>query len=162
MNQSPASHTRLTDSLTISIETFRPLGGVFPITATFIPSPGVVQEYPISVDGTNITVSPPPGAPVQLEFRLFDPNHILLGVAFATDSAVAPAGQSTFPEIEIKRMISPEGIPGGSRMIITDDPQGVRPQIFNYVILVQSVRTAEIGIIDPRIINDPRPGSTAR
>jgi hypothetical protein len=157
MNPTPANPALLTDSLTIAIQTFRPLGGVFPITATFVPSPNVVQEYPMAVDGTNILVSPPAGARVQLEFRLFDPKHILLGVAFATNSDVAPAGQSTFPEVEIRRMVGPEGLPGGSRMLIIDDPQGLRPHIFNYVILVQSVVTAEIGIIDPRIINDPRP-----
>lgn len=158
MNQSATLQALPTDSVTINIEKFRPLGGVFPISATMVLTPGVTQDFPITIDGTNITVEPPAGVPVQLEFRLLDPNHILLGVAFATDSTIAPAGQTTFPDIDIQRMVSPEGVPAGSRMIVIDNPQGTTPQIFNYVILVQSVTSGEIGIIDPRIVNDVRPG----
>lgn len=144
-----------TDTLAITITKFRPLGGVFPISATMSLPPGVTQDFPIQVDGTNITMGVHEGTRVQLVFHLLDPDHILLGVAFATDSSVAPAGQTTFPDIEVTRTISTQGIPIGSRMILTDSPQATTAQSFDYVILVQSVRTGEIGIIDPRIINDP-------
>lgn len=140
-------------NFTITINTFRPFGGVFPISATFTP----YSDNPsnIAILGKNITVT---GAdPVQLAFHLPNPvtpddlGYVLLGVAFAANSAEITVGMHTFPEIKITRSYD-TGPSGESIMVVTDKPQGME-QHYGYVILVQSVATGEIGMIDPEIVN---------
>lgn len=142
---------------TISITKFRPLGGVFPISARFMPTPGTTPDFPVVTNGANITLQPPEGSPVQLIFELSEPQYVLLGAAFGTNTAVPSVGQATFPDIDIRHLCNPAGVPTGSRMTITDNAhfKGELPQVFNYVILVQDALSGEIGIIDPRIVNRP-------
>ena len=141
-----------TGKFTITVNMFRSLGGVFPISATLVPS---ADNPPcIQFDRGQIVVSG--GLPVRLVFLLPNPNptkdpgYILLGAAFASNSPTPTVGLHTFPDVSITTVDS-----GTSRqMILTDHPQPVGLQQYDYVLMVQSVKTAEIGIIDPQIIND--------
>ena len=137
-------------NFTITVNTFRPLGGVFPISASIIPNP----QNPdcIKISGKNITVTG--RAAVQMIFELpnpvdADPGYVLLGVAFAANQADITVGMHTFPTILINRR------PDGSSMTVTDQPQDVGKQHYGYVILIQSIATGEIGMIDPDIDNKP-------
>ena len=139
----------LSAKFTITINTFRPLGGVFPISASIVPAPD--NPKCITIEGKNIRVCSK--APVQLAFDLTNPptgpGHVLLGVAFAANQSDLTVGMHTFPNILICRE------PNGSCMTVTDQPQDVGKQHYGYVILVQSIATGEIGMIDPDISNHP-------
>lgn len=147
-----------TAEFSIAITKFRPLGGVFPISARLEITPGTTPEFPVTVDGTNITIEPPAGVPVELIFHLAQPDYILLGVAFSAN-AVGSVGQVTFPDINIRHLVNDAGVPCGCRMTVVDNsrltPGG--QQSFNYIVLVQEAISGEIGIIDPRIVNKPGP-----
>jgi len=134
---------------TITINKFRPLGVAFPISASVVPSP----ENPpfITIHDKNITVKG--NVPVKLIFQLPNPQRdqgfVLLGVAFAANSSSITVGLHTFPTIIIDRF------PDRSEMTIANHPQDVGVQRYDYVILVQSVATGELGIIDPALVNEP-------
>ncbi len=138
-----------TGTFNITINKFRPLGGVFPISATMLPA----TDNPkfITIHGKNITVKGK--TPVKLVFCLAnaDPatGFAILGVAFGANSSSVTVGMHTFPTIIIDRS------PTCSTMTVADHPQDVGVQHYDYVILVQSVATGEIGIIDPAMVNDP-------
>lgn len=141
----------LSASFTIAINMFRPLGGVFPISASITPAPG--NPKCVTISGKNIEVCS--NAPVQLTFELPNPGpgpgHVLLGVAFAANQVDPTVGMHTFPTILINR----QGPANISTMTVTDQPQSVGKQHYGYVILVQSIATGEIGMIDPDITNKP-------
>jgi hypothetical protein len=130
-------------TLQLTISKFRPIGGVFPITASMVLNPPVSG---ISIDGKNVTIQLPAG-PLQLNFTLNDPDHVLLGVAFASNVMLGSIGRSTFPTILINRTAE------GSSMTVTD--QNSKDARYDYVILVQSLASGEIGLIDPAIENEP-------
>lgn len=148
-----------TAEFTIAITTFRPLGGVFPISARLALTPGTTPEFPVIIDGTNITIEPPTGVPVELVFNLAQPAYVLLGMAFSTNTAFGSVGQTTFPDINIRHVTNDEGVPVACKMTVIDNSRitTVQQQSFNYIILVQDVASSEIGIIDPRIVNKPGP-----
>ncbi len=136
-------------TFTITINKFRPLGGAFPVSAHMVPSPN--NPKCITIHGENITVKCK--EPVQLIFQLPNPalnqGFVLIGVAFAANSPSVTVGLHTFPTVLINRL------PDNSTLTVTDQPQNLgTPQRYDYVILVQSVATGEIGIIDPDIEND--------
>ncbi len=137
----------LTATFNITIHAFRPLGGVFPISASMDPAPD--NPPSITISEKNITVKGK--APAQLIFNLQNPppgpGYVLLGVAFAANQAGTTVGMHTFPTILINRQ------PTSSSMTVTDQPQPVGKQQYDYVIMVQSIATGEIGIIDPSIGN---------
>ena len=139
----------LSATFNITIHTFRPLGGVFPITASMAPAPS--NPPSITISEKNITVKGK--CPVQLIFTLQnppnEPGYVLLGVAFAANQADVTVGMHTFPTILIDRL------PKSSSMTVTDQPQDVGKQHYGYVILIQSIATGEIGIIDPAMRNEP-------
>ena len=140
----------LSAQFTITINTFRPLGGVFPISASIAPAPD--NPKCVTIAGKNIKVCSK--AAVQLVFDLpnppSSPGYVLLGVAFAANQADVTVGMHTFPTILINR----EGT-NSSTMTVTDQPQDVGKQHYGYVILIQSIATGEIGMIDPDITNTP-------
>jgi hypothetical protein len=137
-----------TGTFTITINKFRPLGGAFPVSATMAPAPDNPKS--ITIHGENISIL---GLdPVKLIFNLpnpaLDQGFVLLGVAFAANAPAVTVGLHTFPTVSISRL------PDSSTMTIKDQPQNLgSPQRYDYVILVQSVATGEIGIIDPDIEN---------
>lgn len=156
---SPAPNAIPTAQFSIGITTFRPLGGVFPITAKIGLTPGTEPDFPVTVDGTNITLEPPAGVSVKLVMRCLQPGYLLLGIAFASDTAISAVGQTTFPDINVRHILSDAGVPVGSELAIIDHPmipEG-EEQVFDYIILVQDVASGEIGIIDPEIRNRPGP-----
>lgn len=140
---------KLSASFTITINTFRPMGGVFPISASIVPA----LENPecVKIAGKNITVCSK--AAVELIFNLPnpppDPGYVLLGVAFAANAGDITVGMHTFPKIVLKRL------PTSSSMTVTDQPQEEGLQHYGYVILVQCIASGEIGMIDPEIKNQP-------
>lgn len=133
----------LSATFTLSINKFRPMGGVFPISASMEPDPKnppsiTIKKKDIEVKGKD---------PVELIFALPDPQYALLGVAFAANSSSVSVGMHTFPSVLINRQ------PSGTTMTVTDQPQPTGLQLYDYVILVQSVATGEIGLIDPSVRN---------
>ena len=142
-----------TGKFTITVNMFRSLGGVFPISATMTPSP----DNPKCIRFERGQIIVKGNQPVRLVFLLpnlnpkVDPGYILLGAAFASNSPTPTVGLHTFPDIAIITVDD-----GTSRqMTMTDQPQPVGLQHYDYVLLVQSVKTADIGIIDPEIENEP-------
>ena len=139
--------SQISATFNVTINRFRPLGGVFPISASFalpVPVTG------ITLSGKTISVSVPAGTTVQLIFNLPDPNFVLLGIAFAAnESGPVVVGRQEFPSVSISRSTS------GSQMTVLDacisNFNDVR---FNYVIMVQSLRNGDIGLIDPAIVSE--------
>ena len=147
----PTNMCQLAATLNLTINQFRALGGIFPVSATMTLGPGTPDNF--TLHGKNVKIELPQGQPssVTLTFALPDPNYVLLGIAFAANTKGSSSlGRTEFPSVAITR--NAPGGPTGSTMVVTDscDPSqnAVR---FNYVIMVQSVSTAEIGIIDPDI-----------
>ena len=142
-----------TGTFTITVNKFRPIGGAFPTSAHMTPD----KDNPpcITIQGENITVKGK--NPVQLIFKLPIPQlqppvpgFVLIGIAFAANSPVVTVGMHTFPNVNIDRK------PDSSTMTVTDQPQNLgTPQRYDYIIIVQSIASGEIGIIDPDIDNQP-------
>lgn len=124
------------------------MGGIFPISASIEPAKDNPKN--ITIHGKNITVKGK--QPVKLVFHLpnkpAESGYVMLGVAFGANSSNVTVGVHTFPTIKIDRS------PTESTMTIADHPQDVGVQHYDYVILVQSIATGEIGIIDPMMVND--------
>lgn len=133
-------------TVNVAIQQFRPLGGIFPITATFALDPSTPQP-PFELRGKSIIVHTM--APTSITFQLNDPNYVLLGVAFEADGTATPSsGRGQFPQITIQRS------QGGSSLQVQD--QGTTQNPYSYLLLVQQVATGEIGLIDPSIENEPQ------
>ncbi len=130
---------------TLTIEQFRSLGGVFPISSDIKLTKGDPTVF--SVDGGNIIIHLPLDIPVQLTFKLPGTDHVLLGIAFDADTPRPKGRGNEFPKILIERS------PKSCRLTVTD--QGRTRNYYNYLLLIQDVATSEIGMIDPRIANEP-------
>jgi hypothetical protein len=142
----------------LTIQEFVPMTGIYgqspSIVAVIAPpkdiSPPPYPTPPVfSGDGQSITitVSRKYQGSVQLIYQLPDPRYVLIGVAFkAPDGDV---GRMEFRDVLLDRD------PSGSQMTVTDacDPKSSNID-FSYVILVQEVATANIGLIDPDIENE--------
>jgi hypothetical protein len=75
---------------------------------------------------------------------LSDPRYVLLGAAFKNPNG--GVGQEEFRDVGIERD------PYGSEMVITDACiHECNNVTYDYVILVQEVSTANIGLIDPDV-----------
>ncbi|WP_415907365.1 hypothetical protein [Oleiharenicola sp. Vm1] len=108
------------------------------------------QKTPVFTgDGQSITITVPQGyqGGTQLTYQLFDPQYVLLGLAFK--GPIGGAGREEFNQIDVYRDTT------SSQIIVTDtcDPKfsGVE---YQYVILIQEVATGAIGMIDPDIETD--------
>lgn len=105
------------------------------------------QTIPVFTgDGQSITVTVPAGytGSTQLTYQLFDSRYVLLGLAFQSSSG--DAGCTEFSTLCISRDTT------SSQIIVTDEcvPE-LAGTTYRYVILVQEVGTALIGLIDPDI-----------
>lgn len=139
----------------LTIREFVPMTGIFgqspSIDAVIAPphdiSPPPAPKTPVfSGDGQSITITVPRSyqGSVQLVYQLPDPRYVLLGAAFK-----APDGDVGLREF---RDISVDRDPSGSQMTVTDDcVQQCYNVDYSYVILVQEVATANLGLIDPDV-----------
>lgn len=137
----------------LAINNFVPMTGIYgespSIDATIsppndispVPSPGV-----FSGDGESITITVPANymGSVQLIYQLPDPRYVMLGAAFKGPNG--GLGRLEFRSVGLSRD------PYGSQMVVTDSCVDKCNDVeFSYVILVQEVGTANIGLIDPGI-----------
>jgi hypothetical protein len=141
----------VTAFIQVTIMQFRPLGGVFPISAVFRtpnPTPGV------TVVNGNIVVKT--GAPTNLVFQLGDPAYVFTGAAFDTKSPDTDVGAVEFPLVTINRSPS-SNLPPNCLSVMDANLQANYNKSYSYVLLVQNTVTGEIGIIDPNIRGEPGP-----
>jgi hypothetical protein len=138
----------ITAIINVTITQFRPLGGVFPISnimALDAPSPGVKVR-----DGNIVVRS---DKPVTLIFKLTSDDYIFSGVAFSTNDAVVDVGALEFPTITINRSATKK-LPANCLAVVDANNPANRGKAYNYVLLVQNAATAEIGLIDPAMLNE--------
>ena len=134
-----------TATITITINKFRALGSVFPISATMAmpATPGA------TFDGESITITAP--GPAQLTFSLPSNQYVLLGVSFVANTPYnggTDLGRGEFPLVTITRSNT-----AGSNLTVDDQNYNELP--YDYVLLVQSVSDGSIGLIDPFIRYQP-------
>lgn len=140
----------ITATLNVTITQFRPLGGVFPISNVMtlaVPVPGVtIRDGTIVVKGTD---------PVTLVFKLAGSAYVFVGAAFDANTAGADVGALEFPTVTINRCPA-NNQPANSLSVVDANLKQNLNKGYSYVLLVQNAATAEIGLIDPSIINEPR------
>lgn len=88
----------------------------------------------------------------QITYQLASRKYVMLGIAFVpTGKKGNEVGQNEFPLVSMNRDDE------SSEMTITDVCD-VRPEEVNcytYGILIQEIETGDIGVFDPKIINEP-------
>jgi len=135
-----------TVTLAVTINTFRPIGSVYPIDATFALTAGDPRIF--KFDGETLLITLPTSQPVQIIYQLSDPRYVLLGIAF-TPPKSGGVGRVEFPTITLNRN------PEWSQMFVVDAAHRKLSGIdYPYVVLVQEVASGAIGLIDPDIETD--------
>lgn len=138
----------ITANLKIDILQFRPLGGVFPITATF----SLIDTGPdVKVVEGNIFVTEK--EPVSLVFQLSNPAFVFVGVAFDAQTPDSDVGATEFPTVTINRLATGHP-PRNSLTVLDANNPANKNKRYTYALLIQKKSTGEIGLIDPIIIND--------
>lgn len=134
-------------TLIVNITQFRALGGVFPISATYT---ATSTSPNVKVIGGNIIIKN--RERTILVFQLPVSDYVFVGATFDAPEARVDVGITEFPQIAIDRTTK------GNSLTITDvnDPANAN-KAYSYVLLVQSTKTGEIGLIDPMIVNDIGP-----
>lgn len=134
-------------NLTLTINQFRALGGVFPISADI----ALTTDYPdvFIMGGDNLIIKTL--SSVKLVFTLNEPDFLLLGIIFRANAKNKSLKHlNVFQEVVVTRGT------GNSEMTVTDQNEvASRHTHYDYVILVQNLTTGEVGIIDPGIRNEP-------
>jgi hypothetical protein len=144
-----------TATVLLVIREFVPMTGVYgqsPSCLALISPPKDTSAEPeptgevFSGDGESITITVPKGyaGSVQLTYQLPNPRYVLLGLAFK--GAKGGVGQLEFRSVSIQRDTF------GSQLTVTDSCLNKFNDVnYDYVILVQEVATANIGLIDPDV-----------
>lgn len=134
-------------TLAVTVAQFRPLGGVFPITATY----AIVSASPgVTVTGADITIQS--SQPATVAFQLTDPAYVFVGATFDADVSGTQVGTTEFPLITINRTSLGNTLTVADANVAKDAGTA-----YNYILLVQNTATGEIGIIDPMIVSDTGP-----
>jgi hypothetical protein len=135
----------------IKVHQFRPLGGAIPIYATFKKEPGTDKVF--TIDEGNIKVTLPKGDTERLDlvFRLQHPDHILVGIAFANGRK--RRGTEEFPVVTLAPPPDANARQGLARLMTIEDAHRLYGNKYHYdfVILVQDLKTGELGVIDPGV-----------
>lgn len=117
---------------------------IYPPTDT---SPPPAPPVPVfSGDGQKILITVPKGydGSVQLTYQLPEPKYVFIGVAFKNPNG--GVGCEEFRDSDIYRD------PYGSELTVTDSCINEYDNVtFAYVLVIQEVATAALGIIDPDV-----------
>jgi hypothetical protein len=102
-------------------------------------------------DDTLVITAPEETPKVFIYFKLQDPAHVIVGLAFEPNQSGELAGRREFPGISITRnqTLTTLGVED-EYMSVTGEGSS-----FPFVIVIQQVSTGDIGIIDPLIRNEP-------
>lgn len=139
----------ITAVINVTITQFRPLGGVFPISNVM--SLAVPNHYVVVRDGTVVVRS---REPATIIFQLSSTDYLFTGVAFNAAGQKPDVGAVEFPTVTINRSPTNNLPPNCLSVMDANKPQNYGRE-YSYVLLVQNAATAEIGIIDPGMINEP-------
>jgi hypothetical protein len=142
-----------TATVHLEIKQFVPMTGIYgqsPSIVAIVHAPQDITPGPdtdvFTKEGDKIIITVPKGydGSVQLIYQLPDAKYVLLGAAFKGPNG--GVGREEFRNIAINRD------PFGSEMTVTDSCMDECSNVtYSYVILVQEVETANIGLIDPEI-----------
>ena len=140
-----------TATLKVTIDQFRPIGGVFPTSATIklaSPVPGISV-----VNGDIICKT---CKPINLLYEIDSADYIFIGAAFDANTLDIDVGTDAFPLVTINRDAGSK-TPANTLCVLNANLLEDRNKNYSYVLMVQATTTGEIGIIDPIIRNDVEP-----
>lgn len=149
----------------LNITRFRSLGSITSLEAEISNDPVFLNPDGSLAQTSNITVDKQTGSvhvtsdcPVRIVFNIINQPYVLVGVAWATSEIPRSTGASTFPDVKMLRdkyIAAPfdDPQPGGSSLDIMDI--ATDPGYYDYVLMIQSENSSEIGVFDPGMENDP-------
>jgi hypothetical protein len=141
----------ITATINVTITQFRPLGGVFPISNVMT----LAEPNPyVTIRDGNIVVKS--REPATIIFQLTSNAFLFAGVSFDTKTPDTDVGTLEFPTVTINRSPTNKLPPNCLAVVDANVPEDAGKN-YSYVLLVQNAVTAEIGLIDPGMVNEPRP-----